>query len=159
MVLGLNLSSCKKCPYYKCVKILQKMIKKFTKKSKPCCERGERASISISVIPKGQLSAFGNDFAPVKIFNAIPLPPFSAALNSAPQHPFLFFFLCSRACPQLVSPGKVVLNTTSPSDGVRFPRRTVGLVGWGGLASMVASIIPKSPNYHGNRESVAISNN
>jgi len=108
----------------------------------------ENVSISISVIPKGQLSAFGNDFAPVKIFNAIPLPPFLAALNSAPQHPFLFFILCSRAYPQLVSPGKVVLNTTSPSDCVRFPRRTVGMP----KSSMVASIIPKSPIYHGDKD-------
>jgi len=42
-----------------------------------------QGSISISVMPKGSLSAFGNGFAPVKIFNAIPLPPFSAALNCA----------------------------------------------------------------------------
>jgi hypothetical protein len=33
---------------------------------------------------KGSVSAFGNGFAPVKFFNAIPLPFFSAALNSAP---------------------------------------------------------------------------
>jgi len=41
------------------------------------------ANISISVIVKGPLTAFGNGFAPVKIFNAIPLPPFSAAMNCA----------------------------------------------------------------------------
>jgi len=49
-------------------------------------------SISISVIPKGQVSAFGNGFAPVKIFNAIPSQPFSAALNCAPQHPSLLLY-------------------------------------------------------------------
>jgi len=46
-------------------------------------------SISIYVILEGSISAFGNGFAQVKIFNAIPLPPFSTALNSAPQHPSL----------------------------------------------------------------------
>jgi hypothetical protein len=54
-------------------------------------------SISISVIPKGSLSAFANGFAQVKIFNVIPLPPFSAAMNSAPKHPSLLLyplFLC-----------------------------------------------------------------
>jgi len=49
-------------------------------------------SISISVIPKGSLSAFGDGFAQVKIFNVIPLPPFSAALNSAAKHPSLLFY-------------------------------------------------------------------
>jgi len=42
-----------------------------------------RVSISNSVIGKSLLSAFGNGFAPAKIFNAVPEPPFSAALNSA----------------------------------------------------------------------------
>ena len=60
--------------------------------------------------------AFGNGFAPVKILNAIPLPSFSAVLNSAPKHNSLIIFLCSRACPQLVSLTKVVLNTTAPSS-------------------------------------------
>jgi hypothetical protein len=50
-------------------------------------------SIHISVIPKGSLSAFGNGFAPVKLINAIPLPPFSAVLNSAPKHPSLLLYL------------------------------------------------------------------
>jgi hypothetical protein len=49
-------------------------------------------SISISVILEGSISAFGNGFAQVKIFNAIPLPPFSAALNSAPKHPSLLLY-------------------------------------------------------------------
>ena len=33
--------------------------------------------------PKGFISAFRNSFAPVNVFNAIPLPPFSAAVNCA----------------------------------------------------------------------------
>jgi hypothetical protein len=47
------------------------------------------ASISIS---EGFILAFKDGFASVKIFNAIPLPPFSAALNSAPQHPSLLLY-------------------------------------------------------------------
>jgi len=43
-------------------------------------------------MPKGSISAFRDGFAQVKIFNAIPLPPFSAALNSAPQHPSLLLY-------------------------------------------------------------------
>jgi hypothetical protein len=42
-------------------------------------ERHHQGSISISVIPKGFIPAFRNGFAPVKIFNAIPSPLFSAA--------------------------------------------------------------------------------
>jgi hypothetical protein len=38
-------------------------------------------SILITVMPKGKKSAFGNDFAHMKIFNATSLLPFSAALN------------------------------------------------------------------------------
>jgi len=58
------------------------------------------------------------------------------------------FILCSRACQQLVSLGKVVLNTATPSDCVRFPRRTVVMA----KPSMVASTIPKNPFYHGSRD-------
>jgi hypothetical protein len=43
-------------------------------------------------MPKGSISAFRDGFAQVKIFNAIPLPHFSAALNSAPQHPSLLLY-------------------------------------------------------------------
>jgi hypothetical protein len=107
-----------------------------------------KGSFSISVIPKRYLSAFGNGFAQVKIFYAIPLPPFSAAMNSAPKHPSLFLILCSHACLQLVSLGKVVLNTASPSAWVRYPRRTVGMP----KSSIVASTIPKSHIYHGDKD-------
>jgi len=44
------------------------------------------------VITKGSISAFGKGFAQVKIFNAIPLPPFSAALNCAPEHSSLLLY-------------------------------------------------------------------
>jgi hypothetical protein len=46
--------------------------------------KGRIGSIPHSVMHKGYVSTFGNGFAPVKFFNAIPLPFFSAALNSAP---------------------------------------------------------------------------
>jgi hypothetical protein len=40
-------------------------------------------STSVFVVPEDFIATFGNAFAPVKIFNAIPLPPFSAAANCA----------------------------------------------------------------------------
>ena len=95
-------------------------------------------SIPISVTPK-QI-AFRNGFAPAKIFNANSL----TAL-------FISVVLCSRARPLCISLGKVVLDTAPPSDFLRFPQSTERLVGWGGLASMVASSIPKSPIHQGNR--------
>jgi hypothetical protein len=56
----------------------------------------------------------------MKIFNAIPLPPFSAALNCARYLPSSTIELCSSVCAQHSSEGKVVLNTTSPTLGGTF---------------------------------------
>jgi hypothetical protein len=39
-----------------------------------------------------QWTGFGAGFAQVKIYNAIPLPPFSAALNYALEHPSLLLY-------------------------------------------------------------------
>ena len=110
-------------------------------------------SISISVIPKGFIWAFRNGFASVKIFNAIPSPLFSAAVELRALTPNLFHSnLCSRACPDLLFLSKVVLNTSSPTiwgcpQIVTLEERIVKA-----KSSMVASIIPKSPIYHGNRD-------
>jgi hypothetical protein len=43
--------------------------------------------------------ALGDDFAPMKIFYALPSPLFSAALNSAPKHPSLLLFLLFPCLP------------------------------------------------------------
>jgi hypothetical protein len=56
-------------------------------------------SISISVKLGGFISAFEDGFAQVKIFNAIPLPPFSAAMNSAPKHPSLLLYPLFQCLP------------------------------------------------------------
>jgi hypothetical protein len=69
--------------------------------------------------------AFRNGFAPVKIFNAIPSPFFSAAPELRPFTPHLYHSsFCSRDCLDLYSFITVVLNTSSPSDSIGFPRRT-----------------------------------
>jgi len=66
---------------------------------------------------KGFIWTFRNGFALVKLFNAIPLPFFSAAVNCAPQHHFISFTLCSRVCFHLSCLKKVVLNTAQPTIG------------------------------------------
>ncbi len=75
---------------------------------------------------RGFVQPFGNGFALVKIFDAIPSPLFSAtvelrALTLNQCHSSL----CSPDSPDRSSFFKVVLNTSSPSDFVRFPRRMV----------------------------------
>jgi hypothetical protein len=55
-----------------------------------------------SVKPKITVSAFGNGLALTKILNAIPLPSFSTALNSAPQY-LIFLSLPSVLVPALIS--------------------------------------------------------
>ena len=110
--------------------------------------RETSVSISISVIPKSFISAFRNGFASVKIFYAISSPPFSAAAELRTLTPNLFHpSLCSHACPQLESFSQVVLNTASPSLSDSLEVRIVKA-----KSSMVASTIPKSPIYHGNRD-------
>jgi hypothetical protein len=56
---------------------------------------------SYSRDPEGIVSAFGNGLALAKISNAIPSPPFSAALNSRVNSNIVYSDLCSRACPHL----------------------------------------------------------
>ena len=68
--------------------------------------------------------------APVKLFNAIPLPSFSAAVNCAPQHPFHLFYLLF---PCLLSSLMFQQSRAQYSTAVfrffcvRFPRRTEAL--------------------------------
>jgi hypothetical protein len=72
----------------------------------------------------------------LQIFHAIPSPLFSAAPELRLLTPNLYHSsLCSPACPDLLSFSIVVLNTSSPSDFVRFPRRRLVKA----KSSMVAS--------------------
>ena len=88
-------------------------------------------------LPSGMFSAL------VRVFNAISSSPFSVAVELRELTPNLCrSSLCSHACPDLKSFSKVVLDTSSPSDFVGFPRRTIreGWVGWDGIFNDAADI-------------------
>jgi hypothetical protein len=70
-------------------------------------------------------SLSGLSSALVRIFNAIPSPSFSAAVElRALTHDLYNFVFCSGACPDFYPFSKVVLNTSSPPGFAGFPRRT-----------------------------------
>ncbi len=91
---------------------------------------------------------FWNGFAPVKLFNAIPLPFFSAAVNCASQSLSFHLIFCSRACLQPISIGKVVLNTAQPSSPFlrQIPSKN-GSTGWESLGGWLQGCFkhPKKP--------------
>jgi hypothetical protein len=107
-------------------------------------------SISLSVKSKAQVSAIGNGFAPVKLLNAIPLPPFSAVLNSAPLRkspPYALFLRLPGTCIPCQS------RAQYSSTVFRLFLRQIPLKeGSTAKPSMVASTIPKNPVYHESKD-------
>jgi len=75
--------------------------------------------------------SIGERFRSSRISCAIPSSFSSAAAELRTLTPDLYNSeLCSRLCPGLSSFSKVMLNTSSPSDYVRFPQRTTFKEGW-----------------------------
>jgi len=101
-----------------------------------------KKSIPISMMSKGFMSAFRNGFAPVKIFNAIPSPSD-----------------CVRFPRRTTASGETLLGVprgyaplvAGRSEAVPPPKRVVMA-----KSSMVASTIPKSSSYHGNKDAYII---
>ena len=118
---------------------------------------------------KGLMRAFRNGFAPMKLFNAIPLPSFSAAVNCASQPLSFLLIFCSRACLHPISIGKVVLDTAQPSSAIiasdsleeqqRLEKRCWGFQGgmplWSqGEAREGEAVNPKGERWKGESETV-----